>query len=49
MTGAAVRVGRAIALDLAKDGWAVAVHYSGSRAAAEATAAEIVAGRHNPV
>ena len=43
VTGAAVRVGRAIALDLAKNGWAVAVHYSGSAAAAEATAAEIIA------
>jgi len=42
VTGAAVRVGRAIALDLARAGWAVAVHYNGSRAAAEATVADIV-------
>ena len=27
VTGAAQRIGKAIALDLAKAGWAVAVHY----------------------
>ena len=38
VTGAARRIGRAIALDLAKRGWAVAVHYHGS----EADAADLV-------
>ena len=41
VTGAAQRIGRAIALDLARNGWAVAVHYHRSRAAAEAVVAEI--------
>jgi NAD(P)-dependent dehydrogenase (short-subunit alcohol dehydrogenase family) len=39
VTGAARRLGRAMALDLAAQGWAVAVHYSGSAAEAEETAA----------
>lgn len=39
VTGAAKRVGRAIALDLARHGWAVAVHYRSS----EAEAHEVVA------
>ncbi len=43
VTGAARRVGRAMALDLARAGWAVAVHCHDSRAAAEETAAEIAA------
>ena len=43
VTGAAKRVGRALALDLARDGWAVAIHYAASRAEAEQTAAEIEA------
>ena len=43
VTGAAKRVGRALALYLARDGWAVAVHYASSRAEAEQTAAEIEA------
>ncbi|MEM9146734.1 MAG: SDR family oxidoreductase [Pseudomonadota bacterium] len=34
ITGAARRLGRAMALDLAASGWAVAVHYNGSGAAA---------------
>jgi NAD(P)-dependent dehydrogenase (short-subunit alcohol dehydrogenase family) len=41
VTGAARRLGRAIALDLAEDGWNVAVHYNGSTADAEETAAAI--------
>jgi len=43
VTGGARRLGRAIALALARDGWDVAVHYRASRAEAEATVAEIVA------
>jgi NAD(P)-dependent dehydrogenase (short-subunit alcohol dehydrogenase family) len=35
VTGAAQRIGRAITLALAADGWAVAVHYRGSRDAAD--------------
>jgi NAD(P)-dependent dehydrogenase (short-subunit alcohol dehydrogenase family) len=31
ITGAARRIGRAIALDLAAHGWAVAIHYRRSR------------------
>lgn len=38
VTGAAQRVGRAIALELAARGWNVAVHYRHSRAAAEEVA-----------
>jgi len=41
ITGAARRIGRAVALDLAKSGWAVAVHYRNSVADAEALAGEI--------
>ncbi len=44
VTGAGRRIGRAIALDLAEAGWAVAVHYSASAQAAEAVVAEIEAG-----
>lgn len=40
VTGAARRLGRSIALDLAAAGWRVAVHYRGSRAEAEQTVAE---------
>jgi NAD(P)-dependent dehydrogenase (short-subunit alcohol dehydrogenase family) len=40
VTGAARRLGRAMALDLAAQGWAVAVHYSGSAAEAAETVAE---------
>jgi len=35
VTGAARRLGRAIALDLAGAGWNVAVHYNGSAEDAE--------------
>jgi NAD(P)-dependent dehydrogenase (short-subunit alcohol dehydrogenase family) len=35
VTGAAKRIGRAIAEDLTQQGWAVAVHYNSSRAEAE--------------
>ena len=41
ITGAARRIGRAIALELAKGGWQVAIHYRHSRTDAEALAAEI--------
>jgi NAD(P)-dependent dehydrogenase (short-subunit alcohol dehydrogenase family) len=43
VTGAAKRIGREIALALARDGWDVAVHYATSRAEARATAAAIEA------
>ena len=41
VTGAARRVGRAIALALAQDGWNIAVHFGRSKDEAEATAADI--------
>ena len=41
VTGAAKRIGRAIALDLAAAGWAVAVHFNQSRADADDAVAEI--------
>ena len=40
VTGAAKRLGRAIALRLARDGYDVAIHYRSSRAEADALAAE---------
>ena len=43
VTGAGQRLGRAMALALAKDGYAVAVHYNRSAAEAEAVVAEIAA------
>jgi len=43
VTGAGRRIGRAIALDLAQAGWAVAVHYNRSADDAEAVAGEITA------
>jgi NAD(P)-dependent dehydrogenase (short-subunit alcohol dehydrogenase family) len=42
ITGGAQRIGRAIALALAADGWAVAVHYRASRAPAAMLVDEIV-------
>lgn len=41
VTGAAVRLGKAIALELARAGYAIAVHYHHSTDAAQQTAAEI--------
>lgn len=41
VTGAAKRLGRAIALDLAAHGWSVAVHYNSSRSQAEKTVDDI--------
>ena len=43
VTGSARRVGRAIALDLAGHGFDIAVHYRGSAAEAQATAADCAA------
>jgi NAD(P)-dependent dehydrogenase (short-subunit alcohol dehydrogenase family) len=43
VTGAGRRIGRAIALALARDGWDVAVHYATSRSDALATVASIEA------
>ncbi|MFA5948881.1 MAG: SDR family oxidoreductase [Hyphomicrobium sp.] len=44
ITGGARRIGRAIALDLARAGWAVAVHYRRSGHEANRLVEEIVAG-----
>ena len=44
VTGAGVRIGRAIALDLGRHGWAVAVHYHGSAEAAGDVVDAITAG-----
>ena len=41
ITGGARRIGRAIALDLARAGWTVAVHFRNSKADAEALVASI--------
>ena len=41
ITGAAVRIGRVIAVDLAKHGWDVALHYNNSKADIETVAHEI--------
>jgi NAD(P)-dependent dehydrogenase (short-subunit alcohol dehydrogenase family) len=43
VTGAAKRIGRVIALGLARQGWDIALHYHASAAEAQATAAEIEA------
>jgi NAD(P)-dependent dehydrogenase (short-subunit alcohol dehydrogenase family) len=42
VTGGAKRIGRALALELAGDGWAVAVHHHSSAAEAAAVVAEIL-------
>ncbi len=41
VTGAGRRIGKAIALDLARHGWTVGVHYASSRAQAEVVVADI--------
>jgi len=46
ITGAAKRIGHALALHLAKSGWDIAIHYNMSRAEAEETAAAIRATGH---
>lgn len=43
ITGAARRIGRALALNLADDGWMPIIHYGSRRAEAEGLAAEIAA------
>jgi NAD(P)-dependent dehydrogenase (short-subunit alcohol dehydrogenase family) len=43
ITGAGKRIGRTMALALAEDGWAIAVHYHSSAADAESVVAEITA------
>ena len=43
ITGAGRRIGRAIALDLARNGWRIGVHYASSRQEAEEVVEEIVA------
>ncbi len=45
ITGAARRIGRAVAEGLAADGWKVAIHYSGSDADADALVAALGRGR----
>ena len=42
ITGAARRIGRAIALDLAAHGWRIGVHYRRSQEDAEALAGDII-------
>ncbi|MDJ0627867.1 MAG: SDR family oxidoreductase [Rhodobacter sp.] len=49
VTGGAKRLGRAMALALAGEGFDVAVHYAGSAAAADATVAEIAAAGRKAV
>lgn len=41
ITGAARRIGKRMAMDLASQGWAVAIHYNSSRDEAQAVAGEI--------
>ena len=41
VTGAAKRLGREIALEFARQGWDIAVHYGQSESDAQATVAEI--------
>ena len=44
VTGSAVRIGRALAVELGRRGWQVVVHYLNSRDQARATVEEIVSG-----
>ena len=44
VTGAAARIGRAIALSLAQSGWTVAVHFGNAATAAGETVEEIKTG-----
>ncbi len=44
ITGAGRRIGRAIALDLAKTGWRVAIHYNTSSDDAQSAVNEIISG-----
>jgi len=48
VTGAAKRIGRGIAMRLAREGARVAIHYNGSEAEARATAAECGTSTCNP-
>ena len=48
ITGAARRIGRAIALDLAAHGWRVAIHYRRSQEDAQALAEEIKGAADTP-
>ncbi len=43
VTGASHRIGKQMALDLAKDGWAVAIHYAKSQLSAQQVVDEILA------
>jgi NAD(P)-dependent dehydrogenase (short-subunit alcohol dehydrogenase family) len=43
ITGAARRIGKRMAMDLAAQGWAVAIHYNSSRKEAQAVADDIAA------
>jgi NAD(P)-dependent dehydrogenase (short-subunit alcohol dehydrogenase family) len=49
VTGGAQRIGRAIARELAENGWAVAIHYRASRAEAEKLVGEIEKARGRAV
>jgi NAD(P)-dependent dehydrogenase (short-subunit alcohol dehydrogenase family) len=49
VTGAAQRIGRAIATALAREGFAIGLHYHRSQAEAEETAAELAASGRTPV
>ena len=48
VTGAGVRIGRALAMALAEDGFFVFVHYNLSAAGAKQTVADIQAGAARP-
>jgi pteridine reductase len=43
VTGGAVRIGRALALHLARGGWDIALHYNGSEESAQSAIEEIIA------